>query len=128
MIFPYTRYLYFFFVASVCLCLCVSRVRQNMRLGIDAVGAAGGVIEAAMCYTGDISDTSRCVCVSVSVCLCLCVSSHETVFFSTLDSHAWWWPHGLLSKGRTRVRLFQVCPSLFYLRRSFAWRGERKRL
>lgn len=30
-----------------------------MRLGIDAVGAAGGVIEAAICYTGDISDPSR---------------------------------------------------------------------
>lgn len=30
-----------------------------MRLGIDAVGAAGGIIEAAVCYTGDISDDSR---------------------------------------------------------------------
>lgn len=30
-----------------------------MRLGIDAVGAAGGIVEAAVCYTGDISDTSR---------------------------------------------------------------------
>jgi pyruvate carboxylase len=25
---------------------------ENMRLGIDAVGAAGGVVEAAICYTG----------------------------------------------------------------------------
>jgi pyruvate carboxylase len=25
-----------------------------MKLGIDAVGAAGGIIEAAVCYTGDI--------------------------------------------------------------------------
>lgn len=33
---------------------------QNMRLGIDAVGAAGGIVEAAVCYTGDISDDSRC--------------------------------------------------------------------
>lgn len=30
-----------------------------MRLGIDAVGAAGGIVEAAVCYTGDITDTSR---------------------------------------------------------------------
>ncbi len=28
---------------------------ENMRLGIDAVGAAGGIIEAAVCYTGDVS-------------------------------------------------------------------------
>lgn len=33
-------------------------VRQNMRLGIDAVGAAGGIVEAAVCYTGDITDPS----------------------------------------------------------------------
>eukprot|EP00752_Nemacystus_decipiens_P003621 g3338.t1 len=31
---------------------------ENMRLGIDAVGAAGGIVEAAVCYTGDISDSS----------------------------------------------------------------------
>lgn len=29
---------------------------DNMRLGIDAVGAAGGVIEAAVSYTGDVTD------------------------------------------------------------------------
>ncbi|CBN79581.1 pyruvate carboxylase [Ectocarpus siliculosus] len=29
---------------------------ENMRLGIDAVGAAGGIVEAAVCYTGDILD------------------------------------------------------------------------
>jgi pyruvate carboxylase len=28
---------------------------DNMRLGIDAVGASGGIIEAAVCYTGDVS-------------------------------------------------------------------------
>ena len=28
---------------------------ENMRLGIDAVGAAGGIIEAAVCYTGDVT-------------------------------------------------------------------------
>lgn len=28
---------------------------ENMRLGIDCVGAAGGVIEASVCYTGDCS-------------------------------------------------------------------------
>ncbi|TYZ62692.1 hypothetical protein PybrP1_002695 [[Pythium] brassicae (nom. inval.)] len=32
---------------------------ENMRLGIDAVGAAGGIIEAAVCYTGDVSDPAR---------------------------------------------------------------------
>jgi len=32
---------------------------ENMKLGIDCVGEAGGVIEAAMCYTGDISDPNR---------------------------------------------------------------------
>ena len=32
---------------------------ENMRLGIDAVGAAGGIVEAAVCYTGDVSDPSR---------------------------------------------------------------------
>ena len=32
---------------------------ENMRLGIDAVGEAGGVVEAAVCYTGDVSDPSR---------------------------------------------------------------------
>eukprot|EP01029_Cantina_marsupialis_P012211 TRINITY_DN26_c0_g1_i2.p1 TRINITY_DN26_c0_g1~~TRINITY_DN26_c0_g1_i2.p1 ORF type:complete len:1184 (+),score=463.93 TRINITY_DN26_c0_g1_i2:119-3670(+) len=28
---------------------------ENMKLGIDAVGAAGGIIEAAVCYTGDVA-------------------------------------------------------------------------
>jgi len=32
---------------------------ENMKLGIDCVGEAGGVIEAAMCYTGDISDSKK---------------------------------------------------------------------
>jgi pyruvate carboxylase len=32
---------------------------ENMRLGIDAVGAAGGIVEAAICYTGDISDPNK---------------------------------------------------------------------
>lgn len=32
---------------------------ENMKLGIDAVGAAGGVIEAACCYTGDVANASR---------------------------------------------------------------------
>jgi pyruvate carboxylase len=32
---------------------------ENMRLGIDAVGQAGGVVEAAVCYTGDVSNPSR---------------------------------------------------------------------
>ena len=30
-----------------------------MRLGIDAVGQAGGIAEAAVCYTGDVSDPNR---------------------------------------------------------------------
>ena len=32
---------------------------ENLRLGIDAVGAAGGIIEAAVCYSGDVSDPNR---------------------------------------------------------------------
>jgi pyruvate carboxylase len=28
---------------------------ENMRLGIDAVGTAGGIVEAAVCYTGDVA-------------------------------------------------------------------------
>ena len=32
---------------------------ENMRLGIDAVGQAGGIVEAAVCYTGDVSDPKR---------------------------------------------------------------------
>ena len=31
----------------------------NLELGIDAVGSAGGVIEAAICYTGDVADPRR---------------------------------------------------------------------
>mmetsp|Transcript_7009 Transcript_7009/g.17433 ORF Transcript_7009/g.17433 Transcript_7009/m.17433 type:complete len:1180 (+) Transcript_7009:186-3725(+) len=32
---------------------------ENMRLGIDAVGQSGGIIEASVCYTGDVSDPKR---------------------------------------------------------------------
>lgn len=32
---------------------------ENMRLGIDCVGEAGGIVEAAVCYTGDVSDPKR---------------------------------------------------------------------
>jgi pyruvate carboxylase len=32
---------------------------ENLKLGIDAVGQAGGVVEAALCYTGDVSDAGR---------------------------------------------------------------------
>ncbi|MCB9566991.1 MAG: pyruvate carboxylase [Myxococcales bacterium] len=32
---------------------------DNLRLGIDAVGEAGGVIEASLCYTGDVADPGR---------------------------------------------------------------------
>ncbi len=32
---------------------------ENMKLGIDAVGEAGGVIEACVCYTGDVADPGR---------------------------------------------------------------------
>mmetsp|Transcript_23557 Transcript_23557/g.36368 ORF Transcript_23557/g.36368 Transcript_23557/m.36368 type:complete len:1256 (+) Transcript_23557:126-3893(+) len=32
---------------------------ENMKLGIDAVGTAGGIVEAAVCYTGDVSDPKR---------------------------------------------------------------------
>jgi len=32
---------------------------ENMKLGIDAVGQAGGIVEGAVCYTGDVSDPTR---------------------------------------------------------------------
>ncbi len=32
---------------------------ENLKLGIDAVGEAGGVIEASICYTGDVGDPSK---------------------------------------------------------------------
>ncbi len=32
---------------------------ENMKLGIDAVGEAGGLVEAALCYTGDVSNPKR---------------------------------------------------------------------
>lgn len=32
---------------------------ENMKLGIDAVGAAGGIIEASICYSGDLMDPSK---------------------------------------------------------------------
>ena len=32
---------------------------ENLKLGIDLVGETGGVIEAAICYTGDVSDPGR---------------------------------------------------------------------
>ncbi|CAF2632195.1 unnamed protein product [Rotaria sp. Silwood2] len=31
----------------------------NMKIGIDAVGKANGVISAGVCYTGDVADTTR---------------------------------------------------------------------
>ncbi|KAI7900914.1 pyruvate carboxylase [Cokeromyces recurvatus] len=32
---------------------------ENMKLGIDAVKKAGGVVEATICYTGDVSDPNK---------------------------------------------------------------------
>ncbi|GMH87623.1 hypothetical protein TrVE_jg2633 [Triparma verrucosa] len=32
---------------------------ENMRLGIDAVGAAGGIVESAISYTGDVSNPDK---------------------------------------------------------------------
>ena len=32
---------------------------ENMKLGINAVGEAGGVIEACICYTGDVTNPKR---------------------------------------------------------------------
>lgn len=32
---------------------------ENLRLGIDAAGTAGGVVEGCLCYTGDITDPNR---------------------------------------------------------------------
>ena len=33
----------------------------NLKLGMEAVGNAGGVIEAAISYTGDVSNANRYV-------------------------------------------------------------------
>ena len=33
--------------------------KPNLYLGMEAVGSAGGVIEAAISYTGDISDPTK---------------------------------------------------------------------
>lgn len=32
---------------------------ENLKLGIDAVGTAGGIIEGVVCYTGDITDPNK---------------------------------------------------------------------
>jgi len=32
---------------------------DNLKLGVDAAGAAGGVVEGAMSYTGDVADPSK---------------------------------------------------------------------
>lgn len=32
---------------------------ENLKLGIEAAGEAGGFVEAAICYTGDITDPSK---------------------------------------------------------------------
>ncbi len=32
---------------------------ENLKVGIDAVGEAGGLVEASICYTGDVADPSR---------------------------------------------------------------------
>ena len=78
---------------------------ENMRLGIDAVGAAGGIIEGAVCYTGDLMDPERTqydldyyleftrqlvgcgihvLCIKdmagllkPGVCVCVCVCAHQ---------------------------------------------------
>ncbi len=31
----------------------------NLMLGMDAAGKAGGIVEGAICYTGDVSDPAR---------------------------------------------------------------------
>lgn len=31
----------------------------NLMIGMEAAGTAGGVVEAAVCYTGDVSDPNR---------------------------------------------------------------------
>jgi pyruvate carboxylase len=32
---------------------------ENMKLGIDCVGTAGGIVESAVCYTGDVLNPNR---------------------------------------------------------------------
>ena len=38
--------------------LCCNRI-SFVQVGIDAAGQAGGVVEAAISYTGDVSDPTR---------------------------------------------------------------------
>eukprot|EP00592_Proboscia_alata_P005794 CAMPEP_0194373550 /NCGR_PEP_ID=MMETSP0174-20130528/22030_1 /TAXON_ID=216777 /ORGANISM="Proboscia alata, Strain PI-D3" /LENGTH=1242 /DNA_ID=CAMNT_0039152713 /DNA_START=126 /DNA_END=3854 /DNA_ORIENTATION=+ len=32
---------------------------ENLKLGVDAAGSAGGFVEGTLCYTGDVTDPSR---------------------------------------------------------------------
>lgn len=79
----------------------------NMLLGMEAAGAAGGVVEAAISYTGDVSDPARMkysldyylkladelvkagthiLCIKVVVCLFLCGVFYPFVCFVNLNS------------------------------------------
>lgn len=83
----------------------------NMLLGMEAAGAAGGVVEAAISYTGDVSDPMRkkysldyylkladelvkagthILCIKVVVCLFLCgvFFIHLSVLLTSTLAHS----------------------------------------
>lgn len=82
----------------------------NMLLGMEAAGAAGGVVEAAISYTGDVSDPTRqkysldyylkladelvkagthILCIKVVVCLFLSVFFiHLSVLLTSTLAHS----------------------------------------
>lgn len=67
----------------------------NMLLGMEAAGAAGGVVEAAISYTGDVSDPSR--------------QKYSLEYYLKLaDELVKAGTHILCIKVRTRTRWFQV--------------------
>ena len=67
---------------------------DNMKLGIDAVGAAGGIIEAAVCYTGDVSKKdarySRDYYVNFARLVIYCYSSNDDVLLSFIFFFLWY--------------------------------------
>ena len=52
----------------------------NIQLGIDAVGQAGGIAEAAMSYSGDLSDPKKTKVLTTSTTL-----QNECVGLLSLD-------------------------------------------
>lgn len=90
----------------------------NMLLGMEAAGAAGGVVEAAISYTGDVSDPSR--------------QKYSLDYYLKLaDELVKAGTHILCIKVRTRMRWFQIsdvftAASASTFNASFGYRHQRK--